>query len=178
MINKVLQFRGFRSMRFRSVALSVLLFLVAPAYALAAFCTAPATVVRDSEETLFSIGLRFSFSDLVPEVVGAVRNTTTDKDSDVTGIQGDISIPLTGEFQGQLKVRVLGLIGNRDALGQAGLGFNFGSGQPMISGGVQGTNVEGGVNVELNGEFDPYVGVNLFGRPDGPDIVIVPPTMM
>ena len=32
-----------------------------------------------SEETIISIGLRFSFGDMIPKVVGAVRRTTTDK---------------------------------------------------------------------------------------------------
>ncbi len=90
-----------------------------------------APTLTETEETMFSIGLRFSFSDMAPEVVGAVRDTTTDTDGDVTGIQGEIAIPLSGEHQGKAKVRVLGLVGDRDALGQAGVGFNFGSGQMM-----------------------------------------------
>lgn len=127
------------------------------------------TTTSDSNETVFGIGIRFSFGDMAPELFGAVRNTTTDEDSDVTGIQGDVSIPLGGPNLGNPEFRVLGLFGTRDLLGQAGVGFDFGTNQPFASGGVQGTNVEAGVNVGLGGDFDPYVGVNTFGEPSGPE---------
>lgn len=140
---------------------------------------APAQL-QESEETVFSIGLRFSFSDMAPDLVGSVRNTTTDTDSDVRGIQGDIAIPLTKENQGNVKIRVLGLFGDRDVLGQAGLGYNFGTSNPMLSGGVQIPYFEGGVNLELDGKVDPYVGVNTFDQPEAPTVIapmmIVPPT--
>ncbi len=135
--------------------------------------TTKKTVEKDNEETIFSIGLRFSFGDMAPEIVGGVRNTNTDKNSDVTGVQGDIAIPLSGANQFKPKVRVLGLSGNRDYLGQAGVGFNFGSNQPMFSAGVQGTNVEGGFNLGLDGTFDPYAGLNLFGEPAAPKTKVI-----
>lgn len=141
----------------------------------------PVSVKKSSEETIFSIGLRFSFGDMVPKVVGGVRRTTTDKSSDVTGFQADVAVPLTPDAFMKPEVRVLGLAGDRDALGQAGVGFDFGSGQAFVSGGVQGPNVEGGVNVGLGGKFDPYLGANTFGRPSGPKnktIMILPPSYM
>lgn len=143
------------------------------------------TVERsDKTETVFSFGLRFSFGDMAPEIVGAVRNTTTDKNSDVTGIQGDVSVGLDPNNGGKVKVRVLGLAGDRDALGQAGAGYDFGSNGGFLSVGVQGENIEGGLNVGANGMFDPYVGANTFGRPTGPKtkvttpVIIIPPSYM
>ena len=131
--------------------------------------TVTTTTTTDSTETVFGIGIRFSFGDMAPELFGAVRNTTTDEDSDVTGIQGDVAIPLGGPNLGNPEFRVLGLFGTRDLLGQAGVGFDFGTNQPFASGGVQGTNFEAGANVGLGGDFDPYLGVNTFGEPSGPD---------
>lgn len=136
------------------------------------------TSTTDSNETVFGIGIRFSFGDMAPELFGAVRNTTTDEDSDVTGIQGDVAIPLGGPNLGKPEFRVLGLFGNRDVLGQGGVGFDFGTNQPFASGGVQGTNVEAGVNVGMDGEFDPYLGVNTFGEPSGPDTKTKTTTVM
>ena len=133
-------------------------------------------VITEKEETMFSFGLRFSFGDMAPEVVGSVRRTTTETDSDVTGIQGEVAIPLSNENSNDWKFRILGLFGDRDFLGQIGGGFNFGSGEPIVSGGVQGPNVEGGVDLQNNGA-NPYFGLNMFGRPSGPTTrIITPPT--
>ena len=162
-------------MRFHLLALAALFFSSMQTVALAAV-PPPTMTISETEETVFSIGLRFSFGDLSPEVVGAVRNTVTDTSSDVTGIQFDVAVPLFGENPGMPKVRLLGLLGDRNILGQAGVGFNFGSNQPMVSGGVQGPNVEGGINVELDGGFDPFIGLNLFDRPSGPTTTTIPPS--
>ena len=99
----------------------------------------------------------------------------------VTGIQADVALPLTPDAFSNPEVRILGLAGDRDALGQAGVGFDFGSGQAFVSGGVQGPNVEGGANLGVDGKLDLYLGANTFGRPSGPKkktIAIMPPSYM
>lgn len=123
---------------------------------------------EDMDETMFSFGLRFFFGEKTPELVGAARNTTTDENSDVTGFQADIAIPLSKESNGKPTVRVLGLFGEREVLGQAGIGYNFGTNQTMFSAGVQIPNFEAGFNVEADGKFNPFAGVNTFEEPTVP----------
>ena len=163
-----------------SVAVLMAFMLVCAAAAARAGTAGPmvTTTTTDSNETVFGVGLRYSFGDMAPELFGAVRNTTTDEDSDVTGIQGDVAIPLGGPNAGNPEFRVLGLIGNRDLLGQGGVGFDFANNQPFAAGGVQGTNFEAGINLGLDGNFDPYIGVNTFGEPSGPDTKITSPPIM
>lgn len=123
----------------------------------------PTTQFEDRSATIFSIGLRFSFGTNTPSVVGGVRHLETDEDNDVTGILGELDFPLGNIFQ-LPKIRFMGVLGNRDVQGMAGVGFNFQSASPLIGLGVQGPFSEAGLNWELNGTPDPYVGVNSFRR--------------
>ncbi len=123
-------------------------------------------------QTMASIGLRFDFGDMQPEIVGQVRHTRTDTDNDVTGALGEIAFPLMGEKQFIPTVRGMGLIGTPDVQGMAGVGFDFASQQPLLGLGVQGPFVEGGLDIQLDGALHPYLGFNSY---DGaPDRVVIP----
>lgn len=152
------------------VVASTVSFLLLVPTASALIALAP-TYSSDSE-TMASIGLRFDFGDMQPRIVGQVRRTNTDSDNDVTGFMGEIALPVLGETPFVPTVRAMGLVGTPDVQGLAGIGFNFADQQPLLGLGVQGPFVEGGLNIELGGELQPYLGLNSY---DGaPDRIIIP----
>ena len=120
----------------------------------------------ENDETVVSIGLRLEFSDVVkPSIVGAVRRTETDTDNDVTGVMADIAIPLSPEGFSPGVFRVMGIFGDTDVQGLAGLGFDFRNNQGLVGLGAQTDFVDGGVNLGFDGSVTPYVGVSTY---DGP----------
>ena len=127
----------------------------------------PINSFGSNSETMGSIGLRFDFGDMTPQIVGQLRHTKTDSGNDVVGALGEVAFPLLGEKPFIPTVRAMGLVGTPDVQGMAGIGYDFASRQPLLGLGVQGPFVEGGFNVELGGEFHPYLGVNSYdGAPD------------
>jgi hypothetical protein len=127
-------------------------------------------------ETVFSLGIQFDFGDMQPEIVGAVRHTKTDDDNDVYGGKLDVAVPLLGDDHFMPTVRALGLAGSRDFQGEAGLGFDFASEQALVGAGVQVPYVNGGLNLQFDGEFHPYIGVNTYeGAPSRRAVPLPPP---
>jgi hypothetical protein len=125
----------------------------------------PVTVTThgDRSETIFSLGLRFSFGSRSPSIVGSVRHLNTDKDNDVKGVLGELAFPIGDTFK-LPTARVMGVYGGIDVQGMAGAGFDF-AGRKLIGGlGVQGPFSEAGVNIGIDGSFDPYIGANSFRR--------------
>jgi hypothetical protein len=113
-----------------------------------------------------------------PAIVGTVRHTKTNEKNNVVGALGEVSFPLLGDQPFVPTVRAKGLVGNTDVQGLAGFGFNFAEGQALVNAGIQGPHVEGGLDVLLNGEINPYIGVNTFnGAPkrDKKTIIPLPP---
>ena len=121
------------------------------------------TTYESRTDTIFTIGLRFSFGSSQPSVVAGVRHLKTDKDNDVTGILGELDIVLGNTFIAP-SVRVMGLFGNRTVQGKAGAGFNFNTNQILGELGVQGLHSEAGVTINSDFSIDPFIGVNSFRR--------------
>lgn len=127
-------------------------------------------------ETMASIGLRFDFGDMRPEIVGAVRHTNTNSNNNVTGVMGEIAFPVTGEQPFVPTVRALGIVGVPDVQGLAGVGYDFAAGQALVGAGAQGPFVEGGIDLYLDGALHPYIGVNSYdGAPDRNLVLVAPP---
>jgi hypothetical protein len=140
-----------------------ILVLLAPATSFAGVL-APTYVPVD--ETKFSIGLRFEFGDVVkPSVVGAVRKTHTDVNNQVTGAQFDVAVPFGPDQNFAPTLRLLGIYGNTNIQGLAGVGFDFSENQGILAVGAQIKHLEGGVHVDFGGGFAPYVGVSTYGGP-------------
>ena len=114
-------------------------------------------------DTRAGIGLRYEFGDNAVEVVGIVRQTYTNANNNVTGVLGEVAFPFISQRKKLPKLRVMGMYGSTSVQGEAGLGYDFANQQPLLGLGVQGPYVEGGMNVLLNQEFHPYIGVNTFG---------------
>lgn len=128
---------------------------------------APASSFSSNDDTMASIGLRFDFGDMKPEIVGQVRHTKTNSSNTVTGLMGEIALPILGEKPFVPTIRGMGIVGKPDVQGMVGLGYDFASQQPLLGLGVQGPFVEGGLNIELGGALEPYLGVNSYdGAPD------------
>lgn len=127
----------------------------------------PVNVYSSETDTTVGIGLRFDFGDMQPEVVGTVRHTNTNKNNNVVGILGEISLPLMGDKPFVPAIRVKGLVGVPDVQGLAGVGYDFAHEQALVTAGVQGPYVEGGVDYLFSGDFAPYLGVNSYdGAPE------------
>lgn len=127
---------------------------------------------RSNAALRFSIGVQWNFGTMTPEVVAAFRRTETRPHQQVYGGQVDLAYPIN--FAQPLQwptVRALGLAGNRDAIGQAGLGVQLGSGAPVLALGIQGPYSTAGVNYVTGQGFQPYFGVNSFARAVAPRLV-------
>ncbi len=144
-------------------------------------CAAPTTTVvpglssyglRNTWDTRFSVGLQWNFGTMLPELVLAVRRTDTTPHNQVYGGQADISFPINLADPLQLPtVRALGLAGNRDAQGQAGIGLQLAHWAPLAAVGLQVPYASGGANYVLGQGLQPYGGVNAFSRVSAPRII-------
>jgi len=131
----------------------------------------------DTDETVASIGLRIEFGDVVkPSVVAAVRTTTTDTSNDVTGALAEVAVPIDPEGDFSPVFRVMGIFGNTDVQGLAGIGYDFGKNQGILGLGAQGDYVDGGLNFGLDGTFSPYVGGSSYDGPPDRGASAVPRT--
>lgn len=152
------------------------MFAIASINALAGTPPLPTSYTGGSETTA-TIGLRFDFGDMNPEIVGSVRHTNTNSSNHVTGGVGEISIPLMRGRNLAPTVRLLGTVGSPTVQGLAGAGYDFGNQQLLLSGGVQGPFVEGGLDVQLDGTLHPYLGVNSYNGAKKRKFVPPPPSM-
>jgi len=126
------------------------------------------------DETTVSIGLRFEFGDVVkPSVVGAVRRTNTSTGNEVTGAQVDVAVPIDPDGNFSPVVRLMGVFGNPNLQGLAGVGFDFDGNKGFVGLGGQAGHFEGGVHVEFDGSLKPYVGVSTYGGPPERGTVLV-----
>lgn len=121
------------------------------------------TTYSSNSETVGFVGIQVDLGDMQPEIVGGVRYTKTDTDNDVTGAKADVAFPLVGDAPFVPTVRVLGLMGSTEVQGEAGIGYDFAGQQPLLAVGAQGPYVNGGMNLELDGTFHPYIGANTLG---------------
>ena len=142
-------------------------------------CSAPPpiTTLSGVDQTSVGIGLRFEFGDNVPEIVGSVRHTYTNTNDTVTGALAEVAIPLSEKLKFAPKVRAMGLVGSPTVQGEAGIGYDFANQQPLIGVGIQGPYIEGGANYLLDGQLNPYIGVDTFGSAPS-HIVIAPPPVV
>ena len=132
----------------------------------ASFAGGPSpTIYSSNSETVFSIGLRLELGDTVkPSIVGAVRRTETDKSNDVTGALADIAFPIGPNSDFKPTVKAMGIFGNTDVQGLAGVGFDFSKNMPILGLGVQGDYVDGGVHISSDG-ISAYIGASSYEGP-------------
>lgn len=127
-------------------------------------------------QTTASIGFRFEFGDTVsPSVVGSVRQTHTDTSNNVSGGMLDLSLPFGPGDNFMPTIRLMGIIGNTDVQGIGGVGFDFGEGQGVVSGGVQIRNFQFGSHFSFGGQFEPYVDISTYGGPPTRGTTFGPP---
>ena len=132
------------------------------------------TILSESNETVASVGLRLEFGDVIkPSIVGTVRHTETDIDNDVTGALAEVAVPLTPDGFFTSTFRIMGIFGDTDVQGLAGVGFDFGDGQALIGIGAQTDYVDGGVNFKLDGTVTPYVGGSSYDGPSNRNETVV-----
>ena len=149
-------------MKIRKIALVLLATAMAPPAALAGVAYVATPIYTGQTESIFSLGIQFDFGDMQPEVVGSFRHTKTDTGNDVTGAKVDLVMPVLGEDRFMPKIRAMGLMGSTDFQGEAGIGFDFATQQPLVGVGVQAPYAYGGLDVHLDGEFHPFVGVGSY----------------
>ena len=104
-------------------------------------CEAPSGGGGARWDTTAFVGLSVSFGtgDKSPNggvhLTAGVRRTNVNADGRVYGGEGHASINLA-KLQ-DIQVRALGLYGNRSALGNGGIGLDFGKSQPVVSAAAQ-----------------------------------------
>ncbi len=128
-------------------------------------CVAPGGGSSGGDSTAAFLGLRWDLGSAGPALSGGVRYLRSDDGEQVYGAQVDASLPLTGDIH-LPKLRLMGIAGTVDVQGQIGGGFDFARDTAIISGGVQGPNVEGGLDFGLDGSLAAYLGVNSLKRPE------------
>ena len=126
----------------------------------------PAETFSSTSDTTAFIGIQMDLTDLQPQLIGGVRYTNTSASNSVTGAKADIAIPLRGTTSFAPTFRLMGLTGNPDLQGEAGIGYNLSTSQPLLAIGAQGSFLNGGANFEMGSTLKPYIGVNsLDGAP-------------
>lgn len=127
-------------------------------------CAAPGGGGSGDETAVFA-GLRWSFGEAAPAIVGGVRYLKSDDGDSAYGAQADVALPLITSGAHLPKVRLLGLFGNTTVQGQLGGGYDFAKDTFILSAGLQSPHLEGGLDYGLDGSFTPYVGVNSLAKP-------------
>ena len=126
----------------------------------------PTTTHSAVSDTKLSIGLRFEFGDTIEtNIVGSVRHTHTDTSNVVTGGLVDIAIPIAPGGIDAPTIRLMGVIGSPDIQGIVGFGYDLAEELGVFGIGVQISHLEGGVHIDLSGDFAPYLGINSLGNP-------------
>src|SRR4051794_17711585 len=69
-------------------------------------------------QTVFSLGIRFDFNDMRPQLVAGVRRTETTGHNGVFGGKLDIAFPLSMDMAFDPSIRLLGVAGGRDVQGE------------------------------------------------------------
>jgi hypothetical protein len=128
-------------------------------------CAQPDGSTGGGSSTQAFLGLRWDFGAQGPALTGGVRYLKSDDGDTVYGAQFDGSLPLTGDSH-LPKLRLLGVFGSEAVQGQIGGGYDFGKQTAIVSGGLQGPYIEGGIDYGLDGSVAPYVGLNSLKKPD------------
>lgn len=136
--------------------------------------TAPVAVPSGSvTDTSAFVGLNWTFgrdNSGLEGVVG-VAHIETKPNGDSTGARLQVMLDLSNGV-GFKKVKLTGMSGTRDAMGELGFGVGAGGGLFATGGlwvpyGNAGTDYHFDRAGDLNG-FEPYIGVHSLGRPDLP----------
>lgn len=146
-----------------------------PATKTAGNCTAPTLVGGATgsglrkDNKLFA-GINWNFGKSSAELVVGFRHLRVQSNKDVEGAKLDFTLPFSTSGIGFDKLRLRYVSGTRDVQGEAGGGFSFQSGKPLLGAEVQGPYVLGGLDYVIGGGFQPYVGVNSLGKPKLPTL--------
>jgi len=93
----------------------------------------------------------------LPNIVVGYRNTVTTKDNDVKGGSGSISYNLSKNQFDQFKI--IGIYGNTDTVGEAGIGYSLDQKDIFGNIGLQGLYMDGGIDYYLNNQSGYYIGI-------------------
>lgn len=125
----------------------------------------PVASFESVSETVASAGIRVDLSTLQPQLVGSIRYTETSADNQVIGAMGDLAVPLSGKTFLRPSVRALGIYGDTDVQGTAGVGYDLGHNKTLVSIGALLDYLEGGINILGDGSLKPYLGATLYEGP-------------
>jgi len=94
---------------------------------------------------------------LLPNILVGYRDTTTDIDNDVKGGSASVSYNLKENKFDQLKI--VGITGNTDIVGEVGVGYSLYQKQFFGNLGVQGFYMNSGLDYSLDNKFGYYIGL-------------------
>lgn len=137
------------------------------------FCQTPSggdLISSNKWETLGFVGLQWNFGTSTPELTFGVRRTETNTSDHVTGGKLDFALPLDMKNLNLPTARLMGLYGNRDIQGEAGVGLQLKDFKPLIGLGAQVPFANFGANYVFHKGWDAYVGANSLRKPAKPTL--------
>lgn len=138
----------------------------------------PPAASASSEDTRFFAGLNWTFGSGGQSVEGilGVAHGSTDAGGDFTGAKASLHLKLDNGDVRFRKAKLTGLFGEPEVQGEAGIGYNFETGNFIGVAGVNGRYAHAGADIGFNGAIDGYIGVHTIGAFDGPTTIVTPPT--
>ncbi len=124
------------------------------------------TSVQADTEGQWCAGLNIQFGAKITSMLSVgYRHADVDNDGDPSGADIGLNIGMDGLHSIKLK----GFTGNKCAQGELGAGYNFKTNGLLLTGGIQGGHIAGGVDYNMGGGFSPYLGANTISCYDEPN---------
>ena len=119
----------------------------------------PPTVVQKDvrNQVAFATLNWYIGTSLLPNILVGYRDTTTEVNNNVKG--GSISISYNTKENTLDQFKVIGIAGNTDIVGEAGVGYSLYQQQFFANVGIQGLYMDAGLDYSLNNKLGYYIGV-------------------
>ncbi len=129
-------------------------------------CTAPSGGSRRDTQAFLGLTFSFEHGEIHPKVSAGIRKIEVKSDDSVSGAEINISSSLTDLGKGTT-VRLIALIGQRNALLNLGVGYDFDKSDWLINAGLQLPQVRVYGDYLINAkQINPSIELNSYGKID------------
>lgn len=130
----------------------------------------PVLTATEDTQTRAFIGLNWTFGSANgPEGVLGVARVKTDSDGDSNGAKVSVHMPLSNGISFG-KIKLTGLMGENDRMGEIGLGF--GAGSVFGTAGLWAPFVNAGADIGFDGSLEGYLGLNTLQEWNAPAPIV------
>ncbi|NNK78024.1 MAG: hypothetical protein HKP40_04850 [Litoreibacter sp.] len=139
--------------------------LTSLALATASYAGGPIITSKDTTTAFVGLNWNFNSGGGTPEAILGLAHGSRDSSNDVDGGKISLHFGFLNGFSVE-KMKLTGLFGDDSAQGEMGLGVGFGDGALFGILGFNTDHVHGGVDVNLGGGLEGYLGIHTIGEFD------------